>query len=189
MNRKWIAGAMAAALALPMAGCFEYYLYFYGVEAAYRFAVVGEPPEPMLVLPAVAKDTYEAVFPVDIEVNAGGLSGNYEVSIAPSESAPFGTFGGTGEVKRGRFVTIKGDEEDGNLVGTVENMVSFLLDGAEVELTKVRAKVTAYQTPGGVDAGFRCTVTFSGAVQSGPDAGRLLKKGKISMVDEQPTAD
>ncbi len=171
MRRRVLGLVLVAAALLPLGGCIpgglleaiEIAVYGY-IRTSEGFYAKGTPMEESIT--------------ADVTADFGGLDGTYDITLDDPDGGTFGSFSGTGTVKRGRFVTLK-DNESEELFSTVAAMLSKALGGESVNLTKAKAKVTAYQTPGGVEKHFKLTISFAGTITSGPSAGNTVK-GKMS---------
>lgn len=179
-HRKWMVLGLVAAL--PLAGCLEFFLIFYGITCTYTMALTGGYTPPYK-----AATRMEGTLSLDISADVGGLAGTYDVTVSETEGPEFGSFTGTGTVKRGRFVTIK-DSGSPELLATVDAMVQRAT-GEQVTITSAKAKVKSWQQPGGVAAGFAAKVKYKGTVDSGPDAGKRIKGGKFQAGAEQSTTE
>lgn len=174
MRRRLVALGLVALIAVPLAGCFPKSIYeIILFDMYYKLITTGSPYK------AKASPVSTDV-EVLVDAEVGGTSGTYDVTLYDNETEDtFGTFTGETTLKKGRFITIKDNGSEG-LLSTVENLVSKSLDGADVSITKAKAKVTANQEPGGVAATFKATVKFTGTVNSGPSSGAKIKGGKIT---------
>ncbi|MCK6479580.1 MAG: hypothetical protein HUU06_05105 [Planctomycetaceae bacterium] len=177
MKKRAACAALVAALALPFAGCGERTLKEVGV-LGFLMKVLAGDVTPDKGAKAWKATPYEETLDVQIDAEVGGLSGEYAVTLSEVEGGTFGTFSGTGVIKKGRFVTIKDNGTEG-LKATVAAIASRVLD-QDVTILKAKAKVTANQEPGAVAANWKATVKFSGTVDSGPQAGGKIKGGKIT---------
>lgn len=174
MRGRAFALLAVAGLLLPLGGCVPG-----DWLEAMQIAIFGQILYPNGGPGPYAKGTpLEESITADVTANFGGLDGTYDITIDDPDGGTFGSFSGTGTVKRERFVTLKDNESEG-LYSTVAAMLGKALDGESVDLTKAKAKVTAYQTPGGVEKHFKLKISFAGTITSGPSAGNTVK-GKMT---------
>jgi hypothetical protein len=172
MNRR-VAAAVALAAALPLAGCFDKEIEERNPLGMFMRFIAGD------FQIAFAKVTkVETTLEVDIIADVGGLDGTYTITLDNPEGGTFGTFTGTGVVKRGRFVKIV-EKDSPELLAAVEALVEATV-GHDVTIEKAKAKVSAFQTPGGVEAVFKGKITFSGVVVGGEFDGVKIRGGKIT---------
>lgn len=179
MARRFLSIVLCLVLTLPMSGCLDMVLRESGVLGLFMVLISGGGGYSYKSVDKVESDV-----DVDIVADVGGLSGTYEVTLSDPGGGDFGTFTGTGTVKRGRFVTLKAKDTP-ELLATVEALAEKAL-GEQVTITRAKAKVKTWQAPGGVEAGFKAKVKFKGTVDSGPNAGGKIKKGKITGLDIFP---
>lgn len=162
-----------AGLLLPLGGCIPREIYQRNPLGALMRLLSGN------ISPYKAKvlSTVETTVDVDITASVGGLDGTYDITLDDPDGGTFGNFTGTATVKRGRFVSVKADEGEA-LFSAVAGIVGKALGGETVSLSKVKAKVTANQEPGGVAANFKAKISFDGDVLTGPNTGNRVK-GKL----------
>jgi hypothetical protein len=167
MDRRYVA-ALGLLSAVPLGGCDPRELFTMSPLAIeMRIAEGG--------FYNYAKATpFEATLDVEIGAVVGGVDGTYTVTLDDPEGGTFGTFTGTGVVKRGRFVTIKAKDTP-ELLATVEALVEAA-HGQDITLTKAKATVKANQSIGGVDPTFKAKITFAGTMTG---SGDKIKAGKI----------
>lgn len=147
-----------------------------------------DTPEPvimdvlMLVVGATAQ-TVPAVYPqakqkltsqltVDTQVDIGGLSGTYDVTLGP-----YGQFAGTAQIIGQKAAKLT-DDGSAELLAAVHGMLLDAL-AADVSVTTAKAKISGKQTTGGVNKRYKGKIKFKGTIASGTDAGANVK-GKIS---------
>ncbi len=171
---------LVAAAALPLAGCFPREIAA-GNPLGFFMRLLGGGGL-KAKLPVTIVDT---TVDVDIVASVGGLSGTYDVTLNDPTGGTFGAFSGTTEIKRGRYIVIS-DPGSPELMSTVAAIASKALGGDGVTIVTVKGKVSAYQTPGGVDAIFKAKIKFTGIVTSGPNVGAIIKGGKITASGDYP---
>jgi hypothetical protein len=171
MNRR-IAAAVALAAALPLGGCFDKEIAERNPLGIFMRVLAGD-----FVIAYAKASKVETELEVDIVADVGGLDGTYSITLDNPEGGTFGTFSGTGVVKRGRFVKIV-DTGSPELLATVEAIVETTI-GQDVTIEKAKGKVSAFQTPGGVEAVFKAKITFSGFTVGGELDGVKIRGGKI----------
>ena len=173
MNRRAWSLVLVGAVALPLGGCYQ------------REIAQGNPLGWIMRIlsgdfnfKSKTLSTVDTKVDVDLVASAGGLANpTYDITLNDPGGGTFGHFAGTAVIKRGRFVSLK-DDSSADLFSTVTNIVQKAL-GETVTLDKVKAKVSAYQTPGGVEAHWKIAVSFSGGFNTGANAGKVIK-GKIT---------
>lgn len=178
--KRMLKCALVAALVVPLSGCYPKGVN-YELVRLYMIMKILYPD--FGGGPAKGSTKIDTSVDVDISADVGGLDGTYDVTVSIPGEGAIGTFTGTGTVKGGRFVTIKddGSQELLDIVDTLAERVT----GVAVTVTSAKAKVKAWQTPGGVEAGFRAKISWQGTVDSGPAAGQAIKGGKITAEDVQ----
>lgn len=105
-------------------------------------------------------------------------TGGYDVTIGMGR---YGHYTGTQKIVNQRFATVKDPGSDA-LKAALTTLVGDVF-GQTVTITKASAKVATHETPGGVQGVFKATLKFEGTVTSGPDTGKLIRKGKITLGD------
>ncbi len=180
--KRMLKCALVVALVVPLSGCFPKGMNYKLVRLymIMRILYSGFPWGP-----AKGSTKIDTSVDVDITADVGGLDGTYDVTVSIPGEGDIGTFTGTGTVKGGRFVAIK-DDGSQELLDIVDALAERVT-GEDVTVTKAKAKVKAWQTPGGVEAGFKAKISWQGTIDSGPAAGKAIKGGKITAEDEQST--
>lgn len=176
MTSRAVHTLLCLALALPAGGCIDGLIYQQGGPMGMFLLMVGATP-------VDSRSSYKRATRVETDVSVdlsaafGGEDGTYDITLSDPEGGEFGTFTGTASLKRGRIAHLK-DRGSPELLAAVEALVEKAL-GEDVTITSAKARVKAWQTPGGVEASYRAKVKFRGTVDSGPDAGARIKRGKI----------
>lgn len=189
MNRRLRNFGLAAALAgaIPLAGCFPKIMNATNLMEVYFVLLGGDLPPALTVAATAPKTKIDTAINLHFSADVGGLDGTYDVTFDDGDGTTYGTFSGTTTVKRGRFITIKDDGSEGLL--SMVNAIASTQAGGNITIEKARAKVSAYQTPGGVSVVYKGKITFKGVVADGPNAGRKLRAGKFALAGVYPAIE
>lgn len=179
MKRALCRAGVVAALVAPLGACypkeFDQGNPLGGLMVI--FYLLGRTNQP---LKAPGAKPTKVQTPITITGTVGGLDGTYDLALDD-----YGSFSGTASVKRQRFVTVVVNDTT-ELRDAVDAALTEQI-GAAVTVTKAKARLKAFQTPGGVKVKFNGKITFQGTVDDGDDAGRSLK-GSIKVKGQHPSA-
>jgi len=174
MRRRAVGVLLVCGVLLSLGGCYPK-RYTGNVAIDFFLYVFGAPQKAAKPVRFTAHPT------IQVDGTVQGLpTGGFEMTIGTA--GRYGHFTGSQKIVNQRFATVK-DKGSDALKAAMTNLVEDVY-GQTVTITKATAKVATHETPGGVQGVYTATLTFEGTITSGPDMGKLIKKGRITFHDK-----